>query len=65
MLQGVANSESRFIFTDTGDYGKQSDGDTFSASTLHHFLKDCESTLPKPVIFEGSGTEMPFFILGN
>ena len=65
MLQGVANSESRFIFTDTGDYGKQSVGDIFSASTLYHFLKDCESTLPNPVSFEGSGTEMPFFILGN
>jgi len=65
VLQGVTNSESRFIFIDTGDYGKQSDGDKFSASTLYHFLVDCESTLPKPVSFEESGTEMPFFILGN
>jgi hypothetical protein len=28
-------------------------------------LEDCESTLPKPVSFEGSGTEMSFFILDN
>jgi hypothetical protein len=65
VLQGVANSERRFIFKDTGDYGKQSDGGTFSASTFYHFLQDCESTLPKPVSFDGSGTETPSFILGN
>jgi hypothetical protein len=64
VLQGVTNSESRFIFIDTGDYGKQSGGDTFSASTLQHFLEDCESTLPKPVSFVGSETEMPL-IFGN
>jgi hypothetical protein len=28
-------------------------------------LENCESTLPKPVSFQGSGREMPFFILGN
>jgi hypothetical protein len=46
VLQGVADSESRFIFTDKGVYGKQSDGGTFSASTLYHFLEDSKSTLP-------------------
>ena len=28
-------------------------------------MKDFESTLPKPASFEGSGTEMPFVILGD
>jgi len=65
VLQGVADSESRFIFVDIGAYGKQSDGGTFSASTLYHFLEDFESTLPKPASLEGSGTEMPFVILGD
>ena len=65
VLQGVADSESRFIFIDIVAYGKQSDGGTFSASTLYHFLEDFESTLPKPASFEGSGTEMPFIILGD
>ena len=32
VLQGVSHSESRFIFIDTGAYGKQIDGDTYSAS---------------------------------
>ena len=36
-----------------------------SASTLYHFLEHFESTLPKPASFEGSGTEMPFVILGD
>ena len=65
MLQGVADSESRFIFIDIGAFGKRSDGGTFSASTLYHFSKDFESTLQKPVSFVGSGTEMPFVILGD
>jgi len=62
VLQGVADSESRLIFMDIGAYGKQSDGGTFSAS---HFSEDFESTLPKPASFEGSGTEIPFVILGD
>jgi len=33
--------------------------------TVYHFLEDFESTLPKPESFEGSGTEMPFVILGD
>ena len=44
VLQSVADSESRFIFIDIGAYGKQSDGDTLSASTLYQFLEDFEST---------------------
>jgi len=52
-------------FLDTGAYGKQSDGGTFYAFTFYHFLEDFESTLPKPASFEGSGTEMPFVILGD
>jgi len=31
VLQGVSHSESRFIFIDIGAYGKQTDGDTYSA----------------------------------
>ena len=63
VLQSVADSESRFILIDIGAYGKQSDGYTFSASTLYHFLEDFETTLPKSASFEGSGTEMPFVTL--
>ena len=65
VLQGVVDSESRFIFTDIGAYGKQSDGGTFSGSTLYHFLEDFESTLPKPPSFKRSGTAIPFAILGD
>jgi hypothetical protein len=44
VLQGVADSESIFIFIDIAAYGKQSDGGIFSASTLYHLLEDFEST---------------------
>ena len=65
VLQGVTDSESRFIVKDIGVYGKQSDCGTFSAATLYHFLEDSESTLPKSASFQGSGREMPFVILGE
>ena len=59
-------ASSRTLLSDHVDAcGKQSDGGTFSGSTLYQFLADFESTLPKSASFEGSGTEMPFFILGN
>jgi hypothetical protein len=46
VLQGVADSECKFIFVDIGAYGKQSNGGMFSASILYHFLKD--SNVPYP-----------------
>ena len=39
-FQGVAGSERRFVFMDKGAYGKQSDGDTFSAFTFCLFMED-------------------------
>ena len=65
VLQGLADSESRLIFINIGAFGKQSDGGTFSGSTLYHFLEDLESTLQNPASFDGSGTEMSFVILGD
>jgi len=65
VLQSVANSESRFIFINISAFDKQSDGGTFSGSTLYHFLEDLESTLPKHARFKGSGKEMSFVILGD
>jgi hypothetical protein len=62
VLQDVADSESRL---DIGPYGQQSDGGTFSGSTLYHFLKDLEPTLPKPASCEGSGTEASFIVCGD
>jgi len=62
VLQDVTDSESRL---DTGAYGQQSDGGTFSGSTLYHFLECLESALPKPASFEGSGTETSSIILGD
>jgi len=65
VLKSVTDSENRFIFIDMGAYGKQSDGGTFSASTLCHSLEDLESVLPMPASFEVSGTEMHFVVLGD
>ena len=53
ILEGVGDSEGRFISIYKGAFGKQSDGGTFSGSTLYHFLEDFESTLTKPASFEG------------
>jgi len=65
VLQGLADSESRFIFMNIGAFGKQSDGGTFSGSTLYHFLEDLESTFPNPASFEAFGTEMSYVIRGD
>jgi hypothetical protein len=61
----VAYSVSRSIVIDIGAYVKENDDAAFSGSTLCHFLEDFESALPKPASFEGSGTEMSFFVLGD
>ena len=63
--QLLSDSASRFSVIHIGACGKQSDGGTFSASTLYHFLEDFESALPNPASFEGSETEMPLVILGD
>jgi hypothetical protein len=52
VLQGVADSESRFTFIDLGAFGKQNDCGTFSRSTLYHFLEDLKSTLSLQVLRE-------------
>jgi len=65
VLQAVADSESKFIFVDTGACGKDSDGGTLAASASYRFLEDFESALPKPASFDGGGTEMSFLILGD
>lgn len=65
VLQAVADYRCRFIFVDVGGYGKQSDGGTFSASTLSTFLENCHATLPQPSPVEGIVTDMPFVMLGD
>lgn len=65
VLQTVADHRCRFIFVDVGGYGKQSDGGTFSASSLSTFLENCHTNLPPSSHIEGIVTDMPFVILAD
>ncbi|XP_072380701.1 uncharacterized protein [Diabrotica undecimpunctata] len=63
VLQAVADYRCRFLFVDVGGYGKQHDGQTFTASTLSTFLENCHNTLPQPLPIEGIATNMPLLCL--
>jgi len=65
VLQAVADHRCRFIFVDVGGYGKQSDGGTFSASSLSIFLENCHTNLPPSSHIERIVTDVPFVILAD
>jgi len=65
-LQDVADSESRFNVIDIDAYRKRSDGATFFWFYFITMLGRLLYLLyHKSASFGGSGTEMPFVILGN
>jgi len=65
VLQGIADSDCKFIFIDVGWYGKQSDAGNFAESQTYQFLEDFKKNLPKPCPFEGSDGPMPFRFCGR
>lgn len=65
VLQGVADSDCKFIFIDVDGYGKQSDVGTFAESQTFQFLENYEKNLPTPCSFEGSDGPMQFIFVGD
>ncbi|XP_046865511.1 protein ALP1-like [Drosophila willistoni] len=60
VLQGVADSNCKFIAIEVGGYGKQSDGGTFNASQFYRQLILITNTnLP------GSSIKMPYVFVGD
>lgn len=65
VLQGVADSNCRFIAIDVGARGKQSDGGVFKESDLYHCLKNNLFHLPPGENLPNSDEHLPYVLLGD
>lgn len=64
VLQAVADANGRFLTVEVGGYGKQSDGGTFSSSTLFE-LMNLGNFLPEDANLPGTEIKMPYVFLGD
>lgn len=65
VLQAVADSNCRFIFIDTGAFGKQSDGGIFRESTLYQHLVAGSLNIPADCNLPNSNKRLPYVLLGD
>ena len=65
MLQGLADTQYRFIAIDVGAYGKQSDGGIFRRSLLYQHLSSNNCNMPNARKLPLSDVELPFVIPGD
>lgn len=65
VLQGVADSNCRFIAIDVGAHGKQSDGGVFKESDFYHCLKSNLFQLPSGQNLPNSDEHLPYVLLGD
>lgn len=65
VLMAVCDYNYCFLLLDIGDYGKQSDGGTFSNSAFGKALKNDSLFLPQPDVISGQTARMPYFFVGD
>lgn len=66
VLQGVADSDLKFISVEIGAYGKESDGGIFSRSQLRDFFDSNTLDLPcNAPPLPGSDVTLPYFLIGD
>ncbi|CAH1997197.1 unnamed protein product [Acanthoscelides obtectus] len=65
VLQAVADANCRFIFIDTGAFGKQSDGGIFRESALYQHLVTGKLNIPADRNLPNSDTKLPYVLLGD
>lgn len=66
VLQGVADSDLKFVAVEVGAYGKESDGGIFSRSQIKRVLST--NTVQLPVTappLPGSDIALPYFLIGD
>jgi hypothetical protein len=63
VLQGVADAEYKFITTEVGGRGIQSDGGIFSASTLYECLESNQFNIPPDQELQGATVKLPNVLL--
>ncbi|XP_046868908.1 protein ALP1-like [Drosophila willistoni] len=64
VLQGVADSNCKFIAIEVGGYGKQSDGGTFNASQFYRQLKS-RQFMPPDTNLPGSSIKVHYVFVGD
>lgn len=65
VLQAVADADYKFIAIEVGGAGRQSDGGTFTASTLYKLLESNAFNVPEPQCFPGSLIVSPCVLIGD
>ncbi|XP_031350493.1 protein ALP1-like [Photinus pyralis] len=65
VLQGLVDGHYRFISIDVGGYGKQSDGGTFSASTLSKLLENNKLGIPSHRKLPSSDYTLPYVFIAD
>lgn len=65
VLQGVADSNLKFILVDVGAYGKESDGGIFARSETKSCIENNKMSLPAHVPLPDQSAEVPYFMLGD
>ncbi|XP_017135552.2 protein ALP1-like isoform X4 [Drosophila miranda] len=65
VLQGVADSNCKFIFIELGFKGSQSDGGIFAASRLQQAIIRNELDIPSEEVLPNSDIKAPFVFIGD
>lgn len=65
VLQGVADADKKFITIEVGGRGKQSDGGTFSSSTLFHLIENNRFNIPPEKKLPGTNIKVPHVLIGD
>ncbi|XP_055910749.1 uncharacterized protein LOC129945114 [Eupeodes corollae] len=65
VLQAVADADKKFLTIEVGGRGKQSDGGTFSGSTLFKLLEADKFNVPPPQALPESNIVFPNFLIGD
>lgn len=65
VLQAVADANYKFITTDVGGYGKQSDGGTFRSSSLFRLMESGGLHIPPDSTLPSTDVVVPYVFIGD
>lgn len=65
VMQAVADAKRRFVAVEVGGRGKQSDGGTFTASTLYKLIENNKYKVPMPKRLTNSDVIAPYVLVGD
>ncbi|XP_036321171.1 uncharacterized protein LOC118735488 [Rhagoletis pomonella] len=65
VLQAVADANYKFVTIDVGEYGKQSNGGTFKASSLYNLMESGRLNIPPGTTFPSTAITVPYVFIGG